>query len=269
MLVDSHTHLYFEHFHKDLPAVLERARAAGVGGMLLIGIDAVSCAAAVQMAAAHPGMAAAVGVHPNSAADFGPAVAEQLVQWAAHPRVRAIGEIGLDYHWNRAPHPLQQEIFRRQIRLAQRVGLPIIIHSRAAHDDTIRILVEEEAAALGVVMHCFAGDCRLAARCLELGFVIGLGGPVTFKNAVETQAVARMVPLDRLLVETDCPFLAPAPHRGRRNEPAYVRLVAERIAALRGVAPEVVAAATTANAQRLFGIELDASAEGGGSAGSK
>jgi TatD DNase family protein len=170
----------------------------------------------------------------------------------AQPLSRAVGEIGLDYHYDHSPHDVQQQVFREQIRLAGRLRLPIVIHTREAEDDTFRILDEEQARDVGGVFHCFTGDREMAKRCLDLGFYISLAGIVTFPRAHEVKEVAKMVPLDRLLIETDSPYLAPVPHRGKRNEPAHVARVAEVIAELRGSTPEEIASATQGNHVRLF-----------------
>jgi TatD DNase family protein len=172
-----------------------------------------------------------------------------------HPKVVALGEMGLDYYWNHSPRGVQESVFRQQIRLARELELPMIIHDRDAHEDVVRILREEKAEEVGGVMHCFSGDWETAEQCLNMNFMIGLGGPVTFKNAKLPKEIARKVPLDRLLVETDAPYLAPHPYRGKRNETGYVRMVAEAIADIRGLSLEEVARQTAANANRLFRID--------------
>lgn len=253
LLVDSHAHLAEEEFDQDRAEALRRARAAGVGLVVSVGFDAGSSRRAMELAEREATVFAAVGFHPDEAASVTEESYQELSRWCRHPKVKAVGEIGLDYYWNRAPKPVQSEVFRRQIAIARECGLPIVVHDRDAHADTVSLL-REEARDVGGVMHCFSGDEEVARQCLDLGFYISLAGPVTFKNGQMAQAVARMVPEDRLLVETDSPYLAPVPYRGRRNEPAHVRLVAEAIASLRGVSLEQLAAATTANAKRLFGL---------------
>ncbi len=250
-LIDTHAHIHLEAFDADRPAVLERAAALGVARLINIGYDLPSSEASVALADAHPMVFATVGIQPHYALTTIPAQLDRIAALLAHPRVVALGEIGLDYYHNRAPQAAQQELFRNQIDIARQHGMPIVIHARDAQADTVRMLAE---AAVGVptVMHAFSGDWQYAADCLALGAYISLAGPVTFPRAVELHEVAQRVPLERLLVETDCPYLTPHPFRGKRNEPARVRLVAERIAALRGVSYEDLVAALWANAQRVF-----------------
>ena len=174
--------------------------------------------------------------------------------WLQHEKVVALGEMGLDYHWDKSPKDIQKEVFRKQIRLAKKVKLPIIIHNREATADIIEILKEEKAEEVGGIMHCFSGSPEIALECIKMNFYISLGGPVTFKNAKQPKKVAELVPLDRLLIETDCPYLTPHPYRGKRNEPAYVKLVAQEIAEIKGKTLEEIGAITTENAKKLFGI---------------
>ncbi len=198
---------------------------------------------------------ASVGWHPVDAIDMTDEDLVWLEQVAAHPKVVALGEMGLDYHWDKSPQDIQKEVFRKQITLAKKLKLPIIIHNRDATQDIINILKEESAEEIGGIMHCYSGSVEVAKECLDLNFYISLGGPVTFKNAKRPKEVAMETPLDRLLIETDCPYLAPHPYRGKRNEPAFVKLVAEQIAELRGIYFDEVSQATTANAKRVFGID--------------
>ncbi len=263
MIVDTHAHLDFPDFAQDREAVLERARQAGVTAIVTIGIDVETSRAAVALAEQYPGVYASVGLHPHEAARGTEEAYRLLADLARHPRVVAIGEIGLDYHYDRPPRAVQQEAFRRQIRMAVEAGLPVIVHAREAYDDVLDILREEGACLAGGVMHCFSGDVRVAEQCLSLGFHLSLAGPVTFRNAQTTKEVASRVPLDRLLVETDCPFLSPHPYRGQRNEPARVVLVVEEIARLRGLSYAEVAAATAANARRLFRLNGRSGGDGG------
>jgi TatD DNase family protein len=203
------------------------------------------------LAEAHQGIFAAAGIQPHYAVTTTPAHLERIAVLLEHPKVVALGEIGLDYHHNRAPHAAQHELFRSQIAIAREHGMPIVIHARDAQSDTVRIL-SESAGGVPTVMHAFSGDWDYASACLELGAYISLAGPVTFSKAVELHEVAQRVPLERLLVETDCPYLTPHPFRGKRNEPARVRLVAERIALLRGVPYNDLVDTLWANAQRVF-----------------
>jgi TatD DNase family protein len=257
-MIDSHCHLAGDEFTSDLGDVVGRARDAGVSGALVIlgAEDVAELERAARVSEAWDQVRFSVGVHPHQAGQFAsyPAAAARTVQAAIddQPLSRAVGEIGLDYHYDYSPRDVQQEVFREQIRLARQLRLPIVIHTREAEEDTFRILEEEEAPDIGGVFHCFTGDREMARRCLDLGFSISLAGIVTFPRALELKEVAKMVPLDRLLVETDSPYLAPVPYRGKRNEPAHVVRVAEVIAELRGSTPEAIAAATQGNHGRLF-----------------
>jgi TatD DNase family protein len=258
MLIDSHCHLAGPEFTADLDLVVERARAAGVGRafVILAADDEPELRQAEEVRSRWDAVRFSIGVHPHAAGTFSsdPAEAARRVQQAldAQPLARAVGEIGLDYHYDFAPRDVQQQVFREQIRLARRLNRPIVIHTREAEDDTFRILEEERAREIGGVFHCFTGDRDMARRALDIGFQLSLAGIVTFPRALELKEVARMVPLDRLLIETDSPFLAPVPHRGTRNEPARVARVAEAIAELRGTSVETITAATGANFERLF-----------------
>jgi TatD DNase family protein len=257
-VIDSHCHLAGDEFTSDLGEVVARAKEAGLSGALVIlGADDVAeLGRAANVLRAWDQVRFSVGVHPHHAGQFAsdPTQAAQQAHAAidAQPRSRAVGEIGLDYHYDLAPRDVQQQVFREQIRLAGRLRLPIVIHTREAEADTFRILEEEGAREIGGVFHCFTGDRDMATRVLDIGFYLSLAGIVTFPRALELQEVAKMVPLDRLLIETDSPFLAPVPHRGKRNEPAHVVRVAEVIADLRGMTAEAVAAATHENHVRLF-----------------
>jgi TatD DNase family protein len=257
-VIDSHCHLAGEEFTADLHEVIGRATAAGVSGALVIvgAEDDVECGRAATVTAAWPGARLSVGVHPHTAATFAddPTGAASLVEarLAGSPAALAIGEIGLDYHYDFAPRDVQQAVFREQIALARRINLPIVIHMREAEEDTFRILAEGPASDRGGVFHCFTGDRAMARRGLDAGFHLSLAGIVTFPRATELHEVARMVPIDRLLIETDSPFLAPVPHRGTRNEPARVVHVAEAIARLRGTTAEAVGEASQENFRRLF-----------------
>ncbi len=219
--------------------------------MIAIGFDLASSEAALRLSSAEADVWAAVGVHPHDASTYGPEVERRLREMAAHPKVVAIGEIGLDYHYNHSPQPVQRDAFASQLALARDVGLPVVIHCREAHDD---LFAEYEQSGLGTpcVMHCWSGSVAQAHRAIEDGMHLGIAGVLTFKKRGELGDVVRAVPEDRLLIETDAPYLAPVPHRGKRNEPAYVSLVCAQLARDRDAAPEHIARVTTSNALRLF-----------------
>ena len=250
MLVDSHCHLDFPDFAPEREAVIARAFAAGIGTMLTICTRLDQFAGVREIAETDPRIWCSVGAHPHEAADHADIIAERLVALAAHPRVVGIGETGLDFHYDHSPRDVQEEVFRAHIAASQASGLPLIIHAREADDEVARIL--REAAPPPGVLHCFSSGRALAEAALELGFYISISGIVTFRNADELRDIVRDVPLERLLVETDAPYLAPVPYRGRRNEPAYVAATAACVAALKGIAPDELAAATTENFFRLF-----------------
>ena len=253
MLFDSHAHIDNQRFDSDRDEVLARARENGVTGIINAGACMPSSAASIELAEKYPEVYAAGGVHPHDAEGVKDEDYEQLADWSRHPRVVAIGEIGLDYYYDYSPRAIQKEVFIRQIDVARQMQLPIIIHDRDAHGDVLEI-VKKEAQGVTGVFHCFSGSTEMARECLALGFYIAVGGSVTFKNAAKLPAIAASVPLDRLLFETDCPYLTPQPYRGRRNEPAYVRIVAEYVAGLRQMELPALAEATTANVKRLFRI---------------
>lgn len=255
-LIDTHAHTDLAQFAHDRGEVYRRAQEAEVKTIINVGYDATTSERSVQYAQRYPFIYAAVGFHPHDAKDFDARAAAFLAELARRPKVVAIGEIGLDYYRHLSPREQQMEAFRRQIGLAKELRLPIIVHDRDAHTETIRVLLEERAQEVGGVLHSFSGDREMARQALDLGFYLGFSGPVTFNNGRRAQDMARYVPLDRLLLETDCPYLTPEPFRGRRNEPAYVRFVAEKIAELRGISLEELAAQTTENAKRLFRIEV-------------
>lgn len=251
MFVDSHCHIDFPELRERLPEVLARMREQRVGHALCVAVNLEDLAGVLAIAEAHPNIFASVGVHPDYEGVAEPGV-EALVDLARHPRVVAIGETGLDYYRLTGDLEWQRERFRTHVRAARRCGLPLIVHTRAAPADTIAIMREEGADAVGGVMHCFTESLEVARAALEMGFFISFSGIVTFKNARELKEVAKAVPLDRLLVETDAPYLAPVPHRGRQNEPGFVPHVAAEVARLRGISQEEVESATTANFFRLF-----------------
>jgi TatD DNase family protein len=257
VFVDSHCHLDFPELRGELPRVLDAMRDNAVTHALCIAVEMDAWDAVHEIARSAPNLYASVGVHPDYADTKDPGV-DDLVAKAATPKVVAIGETGLDYYRLEGDLEWQRERFRRHIRAARATRKPLVIHTRAAAEDTLAIMREENAGDVGGVMHCFTETWDVAQAALELGFHISFSGIVTFKNAVELKDVARRVPLDRMLIETDSPYLAPVPHRGQRNEPAYVRHVAEEIARLRGVPVAAIAEATSANFFRLFGIARDA-----------
>ena len=258
-LFDSHCHLDVDAYEDDagVDAAVQRAREAGVQRMLTIGAGygLVGARRAVGVAERHDDVWASVGVHPHDAKAWTPEEWDGMEALAAHPRVVAIGEIGLDFHYDNSPRDTQRAVFRHQIRSAKALGLPVIIHDRDSEGETYDILDEESAwDGRGVVVHCFTGDVSTMERVVHSGGYISIPGIVTFKNAAMMRDVAAQVPLDRFFIETDSPFLTPAPFRGKRNEPARVGLVAEKVAQLRGLTSEVVAQTTYANASRFFGI---------------
>ncbi len=253
MLIDTHCHFNHERFADDLAETLARAARAGVSQMIVVGFDLASSELAVALAEAHPEtLFAAIGIHPHDSKHWDEAAASRLRTLADHPRVVAIGEIGLDFHYDFSPSEAQERAFRAQMQIARESELPVIIHCREAYPETLQILSEEGADDAGGVMHCWAGTPEQAAETVALGLALGLGGTLTFKNAEDIRIAARNAPLESLLVETDAPYLAPVPHRGKRNEPAYTRLVAEKLAELRGLSLPEIAALTTANARRVF-----------------
>lgn len=257
-MTDSHCHIAGDEFIADLPAVVERARAAGVSRALVIlaAEDEAEIARAATVLATWPECRFAVGVHPHNAKAFESnppdAAATVAARLDALPQARAIGEIGLDYHYDFSPREVQHAVFREQIRLAVSRDLPIVIHTREAEDDTLRILQEEGQGRLRGVFHCFTGDTAAAERALATGFMLSIPGVATFPKAESLRQAAAAAPGDRLLVETDSPYLAPIPYRGKRNEPAHVAKVVELLAAVRGVSPEAIGAETDRNFDRLF-----------------
>lgn len=260
MLVDTHCHVERARFPEGPDAVLERARAAGVGGFVVVGVaeTAQSAEDAVALAERHPDVVAAVGVHPHDAAAVDDAAWDVISRLASRPRVAAVGEMGLDYHYDHSPRDVQRAVFRRSVALARTINKPIVVHTREAAVDTLAVLRDEGARDVGGVIHCFSEDLAFAREALDLGFYLSFSGIVTFKTAQAIQEVAAKAPLERVLVETDAPYLAPVPFRGRRCEPSHVVHTAAFVAALRGLDAEALAAATTANACRLFGAALAA-----------
>jgi TatD DNase family protein len=254
-LADAHCHLDANYFPEGPEAVIQRAREAGVIGFVVVGVGETleSARHAVALARRVPtGVSACVGIHPHDAASWDDRVAEELASLARAAEVSAVGEIGLDYHYDHSPRETQRDVFARLIALAREVRKPIVVHTREAPDDTLAILEREQARDVGGIIHCFSENRVFATRALDLGFDISFSGIVTFKNAVAVQEVAAWAPIGRILVETDSPYLAPAPMRGKRCEPAMVAHTARRVAELRGIALEELAAATLANTQRRF-----------------
>ncbi|BBK31963.1 TatD DNase family protein [Stella humosa] len=253
MLVDSHCHLDFEDFAAERDAVIDRARAAGVGTMLTIGTKLSEFDQVRAIAEAYPDIWCSVGIHPHEAETEADIDAAGLVALARHPRVVGIGECGLDFFYDHSPRDRQEAVFRVHADAARRTGLPLIVHSRDADDEMIRVLQEEShGGALKGVLHCFSSGRLLAEEAVKLGFYISFSGILTFKKAEELREIARDLPADRLLVETDAPYLAPIPHRGKRNEPAFVASTAAKLAGIRGLSVAEVEALTTENFFRLF-----------------
>jgi TatD DNase family protein len=257
-LIDTHAHLDDDQFRDDLPAVLERAAAAGVRRVIAIATTAPSSAACVELAVRYPTLAATVGIQPNHVAEAAVNAWDEVVRLAASDKVVAVGETGLDRHWNYTPFPQQEDYFARHLELARRHRLAVVIHCREAEADVVRMLREDHDhyGPLQAVMHSFTGDLATAEACLALGAYISFAGMITYKNAQNLRDVAARVPLDRLLVETDSPYLSPVPLRGMRNEPAHVVHTAACLAAVFGVEPAVIAGHTTRNARTLFGPGL-------------
>ena len=252
MLVDTHAHLHDPAFDADRPDVLARARAAGVTGFLTIGTDVATSEAAVALAAAEPDVYAAVGIHPHDARTADRDALDRIAALAVAPKVVAVGEIGLDYYRDHSPREVQRATLVAHLQLARRVGKPVLLHCREAHADLLEVCQSEGVVTVGGILHCFSGDLTVARRGLDLGLLISIAGPVTYPSARRLADVVRVLPLDRLVVETDCPYLPPQPWRGQRNEPAYLPVTAARLAELIGAPLERVASETTQNAARLL-----------------
>lgn len=252
MIFDSHTHLNAEQFNEDIPETIQRAKELGVTEMAVVGFDTPTIEKSLELSQQYKEIQSIIGWHPTEAGSYTPDIEKKLQQLLTTPKVVALGEIGLDYYWMEDPKEVQDRVFRRQIAIAKEMNLPISIHTRDAMEDTYKILKEEDIRDIGGIMHSFSGDPEWMEKFLDMGMHISLSGVVTFKKALEVQEVAKAVPLDRLLVETDAPYLAPVPYRGKRNEPGYTRYVVEKIAELREVPFEEIAKQTTINAHRLF-----------------
>ena len=254
MLFDSHTHLNAEQFNDEIPETVERAKELGVTEMAVVGFETPTIEKSLALSQTYEGIYSIIGWHPTEAGSYTKEIEEKLIQQLTLPKVVALGEIGLDYHWMEDLKDVQNKVFRRQIAIAKEMNLPISIHTREALEDTYKVLKEEDIRSIGGIMHSFSGDDEWAKRFLDLGMHVSFSGVVSFKNAPEVQAAAKVVPLDKLLVETDAPYLAPMPYRGKRNEPGYTRYVAEKVAELRDLSLAEIAQQTTENAHRLFRI---------------
>ncbi|ATO49464.1 MULTISPECIES: TatD family hydrolase [Brevibacillus] len=254
MLFDTHAHLNAEQFDEDRDDVIARAQANGVSTIVNVGFNRETIPTTMELAEKYDFIYAVVGWHPQDAITMKEQDLEWLEELSKHPKVVGLGEMGLDYYWDTSPRDVQAEVFRKQIRLARKLQMPIIIHDRDAHQDIIDILREEKAGEVGGIMHCFSGSYELAKMALDMNFYISFGGPLTFKNAKKPKEVAAKIPLERLLIETDCPYLTPHPFRGKRNESAYVKYVAEEMAQIHGLPYEELAKITADNARRLFNI---------------
>ena len=252
MLIDTHAHIDMEDFGADFEQMRARAQENGVQKIIIPAVEPSTFERVLKTAEKSPNLYAAIGVHPEDAKNFDENALNLMEKMIKHPKVVAVGKIGLDYYWDRSYNDVQKAVFEAQIEFAKKHDKPIIVHDREAHGDSLEILKRTNAAEVGVVMHCFSGSPEFALECVKEGFYIALGGVVTFKNAKKMKEVAKIVPLERLLLETDSPYLTPVPFRGKRNEPAYVKYAAEEIANLRGIGFEELARATTENAIKIF-----------------
>lgn len=254
-IFDTHTHLNVKEFEGRIEEELTLAQEMGVTRMNVVGFDELTIQAALDLADAHEQIYATIGWHPTEAGTYNDEVEQRLRRQLQHEKVVALGEIGLDYHWMTAPKEVQEQVFRRQIALSKELDLPFVVHTRDALEDTYAIIKSEGVGPRGGIMHSYSGSLEMAERFIELGMSISFSGVVTFKKATDIQEAATCLPLDKILVETDAPYLAPVPRRGRENRTAYTRYVVDKIAELRGLSVEEVASATYTNAQRLFGLE--------------
>lgn len=254
MLIDTHTHIDLENFKDRFDEVIKTAEEYGVGKVVIPGVEPSGFDRIVQLCEEYENVFGAVGVHPEDVNSYNDEAENKIRELLKHPKIIAVGEIGLDYYWDKSQVERQKEIFERQILLAKEAEKPVLVHDREAHLDSFEILKKTDAAQAGVVMHCFSGSPEFAMECVKEGYYIALGGVVTFKNAKKAKEVAKVVPLNKLLLETDAPYMTPVPFRGKENQPAYVKFVAQEIADLRGISFDEVAEATTANAQRLLKI---------------
>ncbi|MGZ6203040.1 MAG: TatD family hydrolase [Thermodesulfobacteriota bacterium] len=252
MLIDSHAHLEMPEFKKDLEAVIQRAKESGVEYIFTVGTEKKDWKRAVEIADSHPSIYAILGVHPHNAKEIDDQTYPTLKELCRNGKVKAYGEIGLDFFRNLSPRDIQLKRFREQIGLAKELDLPIVIHDREAHRETLEILKSEKAEESGGIIHCFSGDYEMAKACMDMGFYISIPGSITFKNAQGSREIVERIPLESLLVETDAPFLTPEPFRGKRNEPSYVRYTAQKVAEIKKVSFEKVAEITTENALRVY-----------------
>ncbi|RJP59662.1 MAG: TatD family deoxyribonuclease [Deltaproteobacteria bacterium] len=256
MLVDSHAHLDLPEFDDDRSEVIKRAKESGIDYILNIGINSESCSKAIKLADSYDFIYASIGIHPHDAKDVDENTYAVLKSLANNKKVLAFGEIGLDFYRNLSPKGIQIKRFREQINLANELKLPVIIHNRDAHKETLKILKEEGAKNLGGIIHCFSGNYSMAKSCIDMGFYISIPGTITFPKAGELQEIVKKLPLSKIMIETDCPFLTPVPYRGKRNEPSFVRYVAEKIASLKDTSLEEVAEITSQNFRSLFASSL-------------
>ena len=255
MIFDTHAHYDDERFDEDRDALLRSMKDAGIGNIVNIGANMVSSKRSLDLAAEYDFMYAAVGVHPSDCAELDDEKIEQLKAMSSFPKCVAIGEIGLDYYWPEPEHELQKKWFKRQIALAREVELPIIVHSRDAAADTVDILKSENAGELGGVVHCFSYSKEIAEECVKMGFYIGIGGVITFKNGRKMKEVAEVIPIEKIILETDCPYLAPEPFRGKRNSSLYLPYVVSAMAQIKGISEEEVISITEANAREMYRLK--------------
>jgi TatD DNase family protein len=256
MLIDSHAHLEMPEFKKDLEAVIQRAKESGVEYIFTVGTERRDWKRALEIANFHPSIYAILGVHPHNVKEIDEQTYSMLKELCKHGKVKAYGEIGLDFFRNLSPRDIQLKRFQEQIGLAKELGLPIVVHDREAHQETLEILKSEKAGECGGIIHCFSGGYEMAVACMDMGFYISIPGSITFKNAERFREIVKRIPLESLLVETDAPFLTPEPFRGKRNEPSYVRYTAQKVAEIKKVSFDKVAEVTTENALRVYRLKL-------------
>jgi TatD DNase family protein len=256
MLIDSHAHLEMPEFKRDLETVIQRAKGSGVEYIFTVGTEKKDWKRALEIANLHPSIYAILGVHPHNAKEIDNPTYPMLKELCKNGKVRAYGEIGLDFFRNLSPRDVQLKRFREQIGLAKELSLPIVVHDREAHQETLETLKSEKAEECGGIIHCFSGDYEMAKVCIEMGFYISIPGSITFKNAESFREIVKKIPLESLLVETDAPFLTPEPFRGKRNEPSYVRYTAQKVAEIKKVSFEKVAEVTTENAMRVYRMKV-------------
>jgi len=256
MLIDSHAHLEMPEFKRDLEAVIQRAKQSGVEYIFTVGTEKKDWTRTLEIANSHPSLYAILGVHPHNAKEIDDQTYPTLRELCREEKVKAYGEIGLDFFRNLSSREVQLKRFREQIALAKELRLPIVVHDREAHPETLEILKSEKAEECGGIIHCFSGDYEMAKVCMDMGFYISVPGSITFKNAGSLREVVKKIPLESLLVETDAPFLTPEPFRGKRNEPSYVRYTAEKVAEIKNISFEKVAEMTTENALRVYRLKL-------------